>query len=294
MRGDSSTSHWGMEPDDTYTFQKHIRKSKNSNVRYKHTNETKQIEEAGMKTEKSCVFSLLSHSSDPCRVLFFLCGLSVYLVARLGHIYLEGFPVDALGSTSVHPDVSDVFRSKRVARDGAHYHCTIIHAGQVEQARQIYGERRRNQREQQEKQTERQAETSASATSPAATTVSSTCDTVTSASSTDATVPSVVSSSDSPDSSLDSDLPSTREFESYLVDLFSSRLSTPIFEFGVGRATLDGNTAYFVVLDWPQANQIREELGLTRADLHVTIGFNQNDCHGVSKNKYTLCDKKPK
>ncbi len=54
---------------------------------------------------------------------------------------------------------------------------------------------------------------------------------------------------------------------------------------GLGKAVDGANTAYFVVVDWPEAQEFRAQNGLPPHDLHITIGFTQKDIHGVRKNK---------
>jgi hypothetical protein len=92
----------------------------------------------------------------------------------------------------------------------------------------------------------------------------------------------------SPDGSNEQD---TYSFETELVEFFAKRLDTPIREFGLGRATSGPHTAFFRVLQWPQLNALRVELGLPLIDLHVTVGFKSQDVHGVSKNLWTLCQR---
>lgn len=48
------------------------------------------------------------------------------------------------------------------------------------------------------------------------------------------------------------------------------------------------NDAWFAVLDWPAAEELRAELGLPRRDLHITLGFAKKDVHGVKKDASTL------
>eukprot|EP01099_Mayorella_cantabrigiensis_P005646 TRINITY_DN4584_c0_g1_i1.p1 TRINITY_DN4584_c0_g1~~TRINITY_DN4584_c0_g1_i1.p1 ORF type:complete len:176 (-),score=23.18 TRINITY_DN4584_c0_g1_i1:11-538(-) len=67
---------------------------------------------------------------------------------------------------------------------------------------------------------------------------------------------------------------------------------------GLGRVTepyqttngkTDINEAYFLVVDWPAANQVRQnELKLTPKDFHITLGFKYSDIHSISKDQSTL------
>ena len=73
---------------------------------------------------------------------------------------------------------------------------------------------------------------------------------------------------------------------------FGSRLSAapgPV-EIGLGRAAQDGHEAYFRVVQWPEANRLRTQLGLQPADFHITVGFRTQDIHGVKKDWTTLVE----
>jgi hypothetical protein len=54
---------------------------------------------------------------------------------------------------------------------------------------------------------------------------------------------------------------------------------------GVGQATKETNTAYFIVCESEKLDAIRTRFGLPKHDFHITIGFNPKDVHGVPKNK---------
>lgn len=53
---------------------------------------------------------------------------------------------------------------------------------------------------------------------------------------------------------------------------------------GLGNASRNENTAYFVVLKSEKLNNIREAYGLPNKDLHITLGFKWKDVFGVRKN----------
>jgi len=57
---------------------------------------------------------------------------------------------------------------------------------------------------------------------------------------------------------------------------------------GVGEAEKEGNKAYYVVVDWPEVNDLRREFNVGPLDLHVTLGFNPNDVHEVPKGPDTV------
>lgn len=54
---------------------------------------------------------------------------------------------------------------------------------------------------------------------------------------------------------------------------------------GLGKVTQGTNSAYFIVVDWPGAQEMRARWGLPPKDLHVTIGFTEKDILDVPKNK---------
>lgn len=53
---------------------------------------------------------------------------------------------------------------------------------------------------------------------------------------------------------------------------------------GIGKAEKAGNIAYFIIVSSMTINYFRERYNLPPKDLHVTLGFNPKDVHGVSKN----------
>jgi len=52
---------------------------------------------------------------------------------------------------------------------------------------------------------------------------------------------------------------------------------------GVGRAESNGNMSYYVVLDWPEINVIRQNFNLGSLELHATLGFVESDVFGIGK-----------
>lgn len=57
---------------------------------------------------------------------------------------------------------------------------------------------------------------------------------------------------------------------------------------GLGRASNNESTTYFVVAHSQPAQMLRDALGLNRKDFHVTLGFESGDVFGVSKGIETL------
>ena len=56
----------------------------------------------------------------------------------------------------------------------------------------------------------------------------------------------------------------------------------------IGKQEKDDNAAYFIVVDWPEAQEFRkEQFLLDKKDLHITIGFRRSDIHDVPKDKTT-------
>lgn len=59
---------------------------------------------------------------------------------------------------------------------------------------------------------------------------------------------------------------------------------TPLIPLGVATA----KSSQFVVVLWPAAQAYRERLGFPPVDLHITLGFDKQDAHGVSKGALQL------
>lgn len=57
---------------------------------------------------------------------------------------------------------------------------------------------------------------------------------------------------------------------------------------GIGTASDGDKEAWFVVARCPEADRIREELGLPPKDFHVTIGFKKSDVFSVFKDENTI------
>jgi hypothetical protein len=57
---------------------------------------------------------------------------------------------------------------------------------------------------------------------------------------------------------------------------------------GVGRVKKDTEEAYFRVVKWPSVNTFLKKVGLAEKDLHITVGFKENDIHNVAKNEHTI------
>lgn len=74
---------------------------------------------------------------------------------------------------------------------------------------------------------------------------------------------------------------------SSLQERISTILSIDIIDLefkGIGKAEKKGNTTYFIVLDSPTLDEVRSSLGLSKKDLHITLGFDKKDVFGVPKN----------
>ena len=59
---------------------------------------------------------------------------------------------------------------------------------------------------------------------------------------------------------------------------------------GIGEQSEDGNSVQYVVVSWPEIQELRERFGLPKKDLHVTLGYTQKDIHGVPKDESTLIE----
>jgi tRNA nucleotidyltransferase (CCA-adding enzyme) len=56
----------------------------------------------------------------------------------------------------------------------------------------------------------------------------------------------------------------------------------------VGKQEKGDNATYFIVVDWPEAQEFRkEQFFLNKRDLHITLGFRQSDIHDVPKDAST-------
>ena len=53
---------------------------------------------------------------------------------------------------------------------------------------------------------------------------------------------------------------------------------------GVGEASKNANTAYFIVCSSDSLDAVRTRFNLPKQDFHVTLGFNTKDVFGVPKN----------
>ena len=60
---------------------------------------------------------------------------------------------------------------------------------------------------------------------------------------------------------------------------------------GVGSARRGAAQCWFLVAEWAAARAWREAHGLAPRDFHVTLGFEEQDLHGVPKDGTTLLDK---
>jgi tRNA nucleotidyltransferase (CCA-adding enzyme) len=60
----------------------------------------------------------------------------------------------------------------------------------------------------------------------------------------------------------------------------------------VGKQEKGDNATYFIVVDWPEAQEFRkEQFFLNKRDLHITLGFRQSDIHDVPKDASTCIQK---
>lgn len=59
--------------------------------------------------------------------------------------------------------------------------------------------------------------------------------------------------------------------------------ASPFVTLGVGTVHAKGGTTRFAVILWPAAYALRRHWGLAHQDLHITLGFDGSDIHGVDK-----------
>jgi tRNA nucleotidyltransferase/poly(A) polymerase len=60
---------------------------------------------------------------------------------------------------------------------------------------------------------------------------------------------------------------------------------------GLGYQRIGENELYYVVVKWPEVQELRRNFGLPRKDLHITLGYTYEDIHDVSKDETTLITK---
>ncbi len=80
------------------------------------------------------------------------------------------------------------------------------------------------------------------------------------------------------------------ETEAYVKKAFDSlEVSGEPQYIGLGKqGTPDGNEVYFIVVRWPEAQELRKRFGLGVKDLHITVGFKDKDIFNVPKDETTL------
>lgn len=74
---------------------------------------------------------------------------------------------------------------------------------------------------------------------------------------------------------------------SFITWLYSNLEETefPIDFKGIGKASKNEDTTYFVVCQGDEINGVRTYFGLEPIDLHITLGFDKKDVFGVDKNQ---------
>ena len=55
----------------------------------------------------------------------------------------------------------------------------------------------------------------------------------------------------------------------------------------LGKAEKESNAVYYIVVEWPDLQDIRRKMGFDPKDLHITLGFREGDIHDVPKNAST-------
>ena len=62
---------------------------------------------------------------------------------------------------------------------------------------------------------------------------------------------------------------------------------------GIGRVENSSDQAIFVVVRWPELQQLRSRFGLGEKDAHITLGFDAEDVHDMLKDESTIFDEVP-
>lgn len=57
---------------------------------------------------------------------------------------------------------------------------------------------------------------------------------------------------------------------------------------GIGRVEVEGKKAFYLIVNSPALDALRESMGFGPKDLHITIGFLGSDIYGVPKDKSTM------
>jgi hypothetical protein len=57
---------------------------------------------------------------------------------------------------------------------------------------------------------------------------------------------------------------------------------------GIGTASKNNNITYFIIASSKKIDNFREENGLEKIDLHITVGFKTKDVFGVDKSENSL------
>lgn len=81
---------------------------------------------------------------------------------------------------------------------------------------------------------------------------------------------------------------SPEEFEAHMTG--RSIRGTPTYV-GLGVQENGHNAVYFIVVQWKAAQMWRAKMGLDPKDLHVTLGFREEDIHEVPKGHETIIRK---
>jgi hypothetical protein len=95
------------------------------------------------------------------------------------------------------------------------------------------------------------------------------------------------------------------EYERLIVTLGSDKIAdlgeqlnnidvTDIKICGVGKATNNDNTAYYIIIASEFITQLRQDYNLVQTDLYITLGFNPNDVYATVKDISTLVENNSK
>ena len=79
-----------------------------------------------------------------------------------------------------------------------------------------------------------------------------------------------------------------QQIKDTVINNFKENVKTSPTYKGVGMVEDEDNAAYFVVVDWPEMQNVRHNIGLNDKDFHVTLGFKIKDIHGIPKDNSTL------
>lgn len=85
-----------------------------------------------------------------------------------------------------------------------------------------------------------------------------------------------------------SSITGTQHDANIIMDLVAENVRDDWKDLGLGRIVDGDNETYYKVVRWESAAQFRKDIGLGAQYWHITVGFRNQDIHGVKKDESTL------